>query len=306
MERSVTGTMMTPSHETDPRRFMPPFDDDAPDDTVETPSGKNADTENFPVGSALIRPDLRKHVHAFYIFARAADDISDNPLLDAATKVARLDRFAHALNDANDHTIPSVEPLRASLQETGVTPQHSLDLLAAFKRDATQLRYSDWDDLLDYCRYSASPVGRHVLALHGIGEAAWPANDALCSALQIINHIQDCADDYRELDRVYIPEDMLARHKSNTTELSHEQASPALRATLTAMLDKVDPMLVAARGLPRLVPDWRLKMETSVICVLAERLVALLRKRDPLCDNVKLGKPATLAATATGVLRAWT
>lgn len=273
--------------------------------TFETPSGKNACTENFPVGSFLIRPDLRKHVHAFYVFARAADDISDNPLLDPQDKIARLTRFGDALqNDAIDD-VPSVIPLRNSLKETDVTPQHSLDLLTAFKRDATQLRYRDWDDLLDYCRYSASPVGRHVLALHGIGKEAWPSNDALCSALQIINHIQDCADDYRELDRVYIPLDIMTAQGASTDDLSRECSSEGLKKTLRIMLDKTDPLLKLARQLPQNVPDARLKMETSVISALAETLVKLLRNRDPLCDNVKLSKPAVLVATLTGILRAW-
>jgi squalene synthase HpnC len=274
-------------------------------ETIETPSGKNASTENFPVGSCLIRPDLRPHVHAFYIFARAADDISDNPLLEPMDKIARLNRFATALLDDRISDVPSVIPLRDSLKATGVSPQHSLDLLAAFKRDATQLRYPDWSDLMEYCRYSASPVGRHVLALHGIGEEAWPPNDALCSALQVINHIQDCADDYRELDRVYIPQDMLASRNGVLTDLQNARSTPGLRATLHAMLDRLEPMLLTARLLPSAVPDARLKMETSVICVLAERLVKLLRIRDPLCDNVKLGKLAVLAATFTGIVRAW-
>ena len=87
---------------------------------------------------------------------------------------------------------------------------HALDLLEAFRRDVTKLRYRDWDDLLDYCRYSAMPVGRFVLDVHGESRDLWPANDALCAALQVINHLQDCAKDYREIDRVYIPEDALA------------------------------------------------------------------------------------------------
>ncbi|MGB9152797.1 MAG: squalene synthase HpnC [Alphaproteobacteria bacterium] len=270
-----------------------------------TSSGKNRDTENFPVGSWLIRPELRPHVHAFYNFARAADDISDHPLLDARDKVLRLERFEVSLLDDKNDAVPSAVALRQSLQQTGVSPQHSLDLLKAFKRDATQLRYRDWDDLIDYCNYSAAPVGRHVLALHGIGQSAWKANDALCNALQIINHVQDCGDDYRELDRVYIPQDMLAARNGNTADLSHTESSEGLRATLLAMLDLVEPMLKDARQLPRQVPDVRLKCETSVICVLAERLVALLRKRDPLCDDVKLPKPAVFGATLNGVVRAW-
>lgn len=272
---------------------------------IETPSGKNQNTENFPVGSFLIRPDLRPHVHAFYQFARAADDISDNPLLDARDKVARLDRFAVTLLDPTSSEVASVIPLRNSLKATGITPQHSLDLLTAFKRDATQLRYRDWDDLLDYCRYSASPVGRHVLALHGIGETAWASNDALCTALQIINHIQDCADDYRELDRVYLPQDMLAAAGADAADLAREKSTPALRQTLTAMLQKMTPLLDAGRGLPRVVPDIRLKLETAVIAALADRLTALLHKRDPLYDNVKLSKPTILLTALSGMARAW-
>lgn len=270
-----------------------------------TASGKNRSTENFPVGSFLIRPDLRVHVHAFYNFARAADDISDHPLLPAAEKVRRLDRFGEVLINEGLSDVPESVALRRSLQETGITPQHSLDLLTAFKRDATQLRYKDWADLLDYCRYSASPVGRHVLALHGIGENAWPENDALCSALQIINHIQDCADDYRQLDRVYIPQDMLAKHGGLTTDLSNDESTTSLQATLAAMLDAMGPMMDLARGFPSKVPDVRLKCEVSVIVVLAERLIKLLRRRDPLRDDVKLGKFSVLMAGVSGVVRAW-
>lgn len=114
--------------------------------SIETPSGKHAGTENFPVGSVLIRADLRPHVHAFYGFARAADDIADNPLLEPADKVRRLDRMAEILlgrgAPADDEASPTAARLRASLAETGVTPTHSLDVLVAFRRDATRLRYS--------------------------------------------------------------------------------------------------------------------------------------------------------------------
>jgi hydroxysqualene synthase len=271
----------------------------------DTSSGKNRGTENFPVGSFLIRPDLRAHVHAFYNFARAADDISDHPLLTPEDKIQKLDRFAEVLRDNNAEDIEPAATMRRSLNATNITPQHCLDLLTAFKRDATQLRYKDWDDLMDYCRYSASPVGRHVLALHGIGEGAWVPNDALCSALQVINHIQDCADDYAKLDRIYIPQDMLTARGGSTDDLAGTQSTPGLRATLDAMLDRLDAMMPAARELPRHVPDARLKCETSVIYVLAEQLIALLRARDPLCENVKLGKISILGASAMGLVRAW-
>ncbi len=274
-------------------------------DARDKDSGKNRHNENFPVGSYLIRHDLRPHVHAFYAFARDADDISDHPLLEPEEKIERLNKFAAALNDEQMNDVPSAVALRKSLRETGVSPRHSLDLIKAFKRDAVQRRYRDWDDLIDYCNYSAAPVGRHVLALHGIGEAVWKTNDALCNALQIINHIQDCADDYRELDRVYLPMDIMAANGASPADLADEAAPEGLRHTLRIMLDKVEPMLAEARTFPSLIPDLRLKAEVSVIHALAERIVALLRKRDPLCDNVKLGKASILGGTAIGVLRAW-
>jgi squalene synthase HpnC len=269
----------------------------------DTASGKIASTENFPVGSLLIRADLRPHIHAFYDFARAADDVADHPLLTTEEKITRLEAFAISLLDAKNDKVPEAVELRKSLRQTGVSPQHSLDLLTAFKRDATQRRYRDWYDLIDYCNFSAAPVGRHVLELHGVGRSAWRASDSLCNALQIINHIQDCADDYRELDRVYLPLDILSIREARVEDLSHEKSTPNLRNALNEMLNRLGPMLKDARNLPREIPDIRLKAETSIICALAERLVDLLLRRDPLCDNVKLSKPSILWATAIGLAR---
>ena len=178
--------------------------------SLETPSGKGRGDENFPVGSFLIRKDLRVHVHAFYRFARNADDIADNPALAADDKVRRLDRMAEVLEGAPGDNSPAASQMRASLAATGVTAQHCHDVLRAFRLDATKLRYADWGDLMEYCRYSASPVGRQLLDLHGESRDTWVASDALCSALQVLNHLQDCAEDYRELDRVYVPLDTMA------------------------------------------------------------------------------------------------
>lgn len=270
---------------------------------IDTASGKNPDTENFPVGSFLIRANLRSHIHVFYRFARAADDVSDHAGLSPDQKIAKLERFAVTLLDDKCNEIPSAVDLRKSLRETGVSPRHSLDLLTAFKRDAMQLRYRDWYDLIDYCNFSAAPVGRHVLELHGIGKSVWRANDALCNVLQIINHIQDCSDDYKNLNRVYIPDDMLRTHGASVEDLAGAKSTPQLRKIFDMMLDRMMPMMNDARRFPGLIPDARLKVETAVIVTLAERLISLLRKKDPLCDNVKLGKPAIFCATAFGVVR---
>ena len=185
------------------------------------------------------------------------------------------------LLDDKNNEVPSAVALRHSLRVTGISPQHSLDLLTAFKRDATQLRYRDWYDLLDYCNFSAAPVGRHVLALHDIGLSAWKASDALCNALQVINHMQDCADDYRQLDRVYLPADMLAANGASAADLAGEKSTPGLQATLQMLLVHVENLLLDGRLIAHEVSDARLKCEVSVIYVLAKR------------------------ATFIGILRAW-
>lgn len=271
---------------------------------IEVPSGKNESTENFPV-TKLVSEKFRKHVAAFYVFARAADDISDDLLLSAEEKQARLGRFDAALMNDNDNEVASVIPLRNSLKETGVTPQHARDLLIAFKRDTTKLRYNNWEELLDYCRYSAAPVGRYLLDLHGEAKTSWPANDALCAILQITNHLQDCADDYRELDRVYIPLDMMEAFGANATELSAEQSSAALRRTMNAMLDKMEPMMALAKTFPGQLNNRMLKIDTAVINEVAKGLIKILRDRDPLCDNVKLSKAQKFGCLIRGTLKSY-
>jgi farnesyl-diphosphate farnesyltransferase len=258
---------------------------------LETPSGKDRGDENFPVGSWLIRRDLRPHVHAFYRFARVADDIADNPDLAPDDKLRRLDRMGEILDGAPGDDSPSAVAMRQSLAETGVTAQHCHDVLRAFRLDATKRRYEDWDDLMEYCRYSASPVGRQLLDLHGEDpRAAWPPSDALCSALQVLNHLQDCAEDYRRLDRVYLPRQELERAGGRIEELSADRLTLGLRRTLDVLLDRTDGLVETARRLPGAVASAGLRCECAVIVALAGRLGVLLRRGDPLAGRVKLSK----------------
>jgi hydroxysqualene synthase len=271
--------------------------------TVETPSGKGRADENFPVGSWLIRRDLRPHVHVFYRFAREADDIADNPDLAPDEKVRRLDRMGAVLDGAPGTDAPAAAELRASLAQTGVTAQHSHDILRAFRLDATKLRYRDWDDLLEYCRYSAAPVGRQILDLHGESRATWESSDALCSALQILNHLQDCGDDYRALDRVYLPQQDFDRAGARVEDLARPSASPALRSVLDRLLDGTELLIARARALPQAVRSSGLRRECAVIVGLAERLARRLRAGDPLAMRVKLKRGDFAAAFLVGFLR---
>jgi farnesyl-diphosphate farnesyltransferase len=268
---------------------------------VETPSGKWRNSENFPVGSFLIRRELRPHVHTFYRFARNADDIADNPELSADEKVRRLDRMAAILDGASPQDSPAAAAMRESLRETGTTAQHCHDVLHAFRLDAVKLRYRDWDDLMGYCRYSASPVGRQLLDLHGESRDTWPASDALCSALQVLNHLQDCAQDYRQLDRVYLPLTDVAAAGIGVEALAAGASSVALRQVLDRLLDRTAALIDQARGLPPLVASAGLRWECGVIVTLAARLLGRLRRGDPVATRVKLRKSDFFAAFVIGV-----
>jgi len=241
-------------------------------------------------------------LHAFYRFARNADDIADNPALAVDDKIRRLDRMAAILDGAPGTDSPAALAMRASLAKTGVTAQHCHDVLRAFRLDATKLRYRDWDDLMDYCRYSAAPVGRQLLDLHGESQDTWPSSDALCSALQVLNHLQDCVTDYRALDRVYLPLDDLGPAGCTVEALEAPAASPGLRRVIDTLLDRTEALIATAGGLPPRVAARGLRWESAVIVALAARLARRLRHGDPLARRVKLGKNDFAAAFLTGIL----
>ena len=268
----------------------------AAETSVETWSGKDRGDENFPVGSGLISARLRTHVHAFYAFARNADDIADSPRLAAADKVARLEVMEDVLLGRRPAGSPSAARLRTSLAETGVTAQHSLDLLVAFRRDARKLRYADWPELQDYCRYSAMPVGRHVLALHGEGPETWEGSDSLCTVLQVLNHLQDCKKDLLALDRCYLPQTLLSANGVTLDDVRAPAATPGLRRVLDSLLDRCDALTVESPKLPRRTRNRRLRLETAVIVGLSRRLSARLRHGDPLATRVKLSKGDAVAS----------
>ncbi|MGJ0503873.1 MAG: squalene synthase HpnC [Methylocystis sp.] len=274
-------------------------------DIARTSSGKTHRDENFPVASFLIAPRHRAPILAFYDFVRAADDIADHPTLPAQEKLDLLDALDAALMGTAEEDAPVARRLRDTCRERRLDPQHARDLIAALKRDVTQLRYRDWDDLIDYCRYSAMPVGRFVCDVHGEDPGrVWDANDALCAALQVINHLQDCGKDYRDLDRVYLPQDSLAAHGASVEMLAQERAPPPLLATIRELNEKTAKLLAQSRSFADLIDDTRLAMEVGAIQTLAEHLVARLAVADPLGEKVHDGKFGFAVKGATGALGA--
>jgi hydroxysqualene synthase len=267
--------------------------------TTSIDASKTEHDENFPVASFLVARRLRAPILRFYLFARAADDIADNPTLTEREKFVGLDSLEQTLLGETDR-VSAALPLRTVLSDWGIAPTHPLDLLTAFRADVTKRRYADWDELMHYCRYSAMPVGRFVLDLHGEDPSTWAYSDPLCSALQVINHLQDCAKDYVALDRVYLPLDMMQACGARVEELSAAKSSPALRACLTSVAEKSAGLLLEAAQLPLAVKDTRLGLETGAIVRLAQRLTATLLTRDPLRERVHLSKQAAFAEGMQG------
>jgi hydroxysqualene synthase len=268
---------------------------------AEARSGKGHRDENFPVASRLIHPRHRAPVLAFYEFVRTADDIADHSVLAPQEKLALIDRLeATLLGKSNDD--PVGVALRSQLAARQLSPRHAQDLLTAFRMDVTKLRYRDWDDLIGYCTYSAMPVGRFVLDVHGESRATWPANDALCAALQIINHLQDCGKDYRQLNRVYIPLDAFAETGASVDELGAGHASADLLRCIHQLASRTGALLRDSKVFSASIEDTRLALEVAVIQTFAERLVRLLAQRDPLSERVHLGKAGVAGFGVLGLL----
>ena len=286
----------------------------SPQSGIHVAPSKGAGDENFPVGSWLLPAKLRPYVAQFYAVVRAADDIADHPSLSGDEKLSRLDAFDAALGgaEAASDEYAVAARLAASLRTIDVPVDHARNLLKAFKQDAVKNRYDDWDDLLGYCLYSANPVGRFLLDLHGETggetggetEAGHAASDALCTALQIINHLQDCQDDYRDLDRVYIPLDYFAAAGITVEALDGSRSSSNFRWVLDRCLDRVDELLIEARPLASTIRHPGMRREASVIVALAEALAHELRRRDPLGERVVLSGGGKIVCAIRGILRA--
>src|SRR3954469_1940496 len=263
-------------------------------------SGKTHRDENFPVASWIIHPCHRALILSYYNFVRTADDIADHATLAADEKLRILDLLEAELL-GNGDTQKEAVSLRHALAERGMPPRHALDVLVAFRMDVTKLRYENWDDVIHYCRYSAMPVGRFMLDVHGESTATWAASDALCAGLQINNHLQDCAKDYKELNRVYLPRDALASAGASVEMLGEAKSPPALLACLQSLAVRTEALLDQSKSLGAEVRDFRLGLEISVIQAFADRIVGMLKVRDPLSERVHLSPLELLGQSFAGI-----
>src|SRR6202012_228682 len=267
---------------------------------AELRSGKTHRDQNFPVASWIIHPRHRSLILAYYNFVRTADDIADHATLAADEKLRYLDLMEAELLGQGDSQKEAVS-LRNALAERGMSPRHAQDVLVAFRMDVTKLRYENWDEVIHYCRYSAMPVGRFMLDVHGESTSSWTASDALCAGLQINNHLQDCAKDFRDLNRVYLPRDALAAASASVEQLGGDRSPPLLLQCLQSLAVRTEALLNESRSLGAEVRDLRLGLEISVIQSFADRIVQMLKVRDPLSERVHLGKTELLALSMGGM-----
>jgi squalene synthase HpnC len=253
------------------------------------------------VGSLLIRRDLRAVVAAFYRVARGADDVADDPRMAPEEKLLHLDLFEAGL-DGDPAGAPAARALAALGRPDPV--RHARQLLRAFRRDARNEACRSWGDLLGYCEDSANPVGRFLLDLHGEARAAWPHADALCTALQVLNHLQDLKADHLALGRHYLPLDWLEEEGLGVDDLARDRMAPGLRRAADRALDRCDALLAEAAPLPGALRSRRLAGEAATILWLAQRLSARLRRGDPLAGRIAPSRADFARAGLGGLLTA--
>ena len=248
-------------------------------------------------------------MRVFYFFARTADDIADHASIKKKEKLRILNFFDNCLKNKKQSEISVVNNLISYFNEYKFSKKYSRDLLVAFKLDASKKRYKNWSELLYYCKFSANPVGRFVInATYSqkkkkINERKiLHASDTLCTALQIINHIQDCKDDFRNLDRVYIPENFLKKHQLNVDVLMKKSSCPNFNKMKIEIISIVENLLKDIKENLKLIDIWKLKKETLIILNIAKRLCFLLKIKDPLKKKIKLSSIDLIFCFIKGII----
>lgn len=209
--------------------------------------------ENFPVASILLPKKLRPAVEAIYAFARSADDLADEGEADAPQRIAALTEYEAELDKiarGEASTKPIFQRLARVVAEYQLPLQPFYDLLSAFKQDVGTTRYPDYALLLDYCRRSANPVGRLMLALYGaVNQRNLADSDAICSALQIINFCQDVAIDWQK-QRIYLPLEDLARFGVNEADIAQQTCDARWQRLMSVEVIRVRALMLSGVGLP--------------------------------------------------------
>lgn len=247
--------------------------------------------ENFPVASRLLPGHLRDPVAAIYAFARTADDIADEGDVSPELRLNRLKEMEMAL-DAVETGATENSPLFQALADT--ITRHRLpvdlfrDLLSAFRQDVSKTRYTDFEEIMDYCKRSANPVGRLMLHLTGqVSEGKLLMSDAVCSALQLINFVQDIDLDFRENHRIYIPLDELQRFAVSEEDIGRRRNSPRVKQLIHFQLQRAAELLRCGSPLGRQTKG-RFGLELRAVILGGSQILEKLRTQSDLFDRPRL------------------
>ena len=249
--------------------------------------------ENFPVASKLLPKQLREPISAIYAFARIADDIADE---GDASPQQRLDALEHhgqelerALKGNTD-----LEPVFIACADT--IHRHKLDvqlfhdLLTAFSMDITTTRYPHFSDLINYCRYSANPIGRLLIQLVGKDNTINKQySDAVCTALQLINFQQDIEQDLVENDRIYLAQDEMQAANITEQQLRDKANSPDIQWFMKNQYLRADKMLLSGYPLTKVLGK-QLGLEVRITILSAHRIAHKLMQQKSIYDRPRLGK----------------
>lgn len=235
--------------------------------------------ENFPVISFLVKKELRKHVAILYWFARTADNIADDPNLPDEEKMIKLNHFEGRLtslllgNYENDYETA----LHNTITVMHLTPDLFYDLLTAFRQDLIKKRYQSFEGLLDYCKYSANPVGRLILELNGIRDnSAFHYSDKICTALQLINFYQDVKIDH-DMNRIYFPLDEMSMFAVTENMFELNKINLNLEKLVKYNIDRADKILEEGKKLVEFLPG-RLKIEIKWTVLGGKEILNKIRK----------------------------
>ena len=273
-------------------------------------SGKTEKDENFPVSSFLISSENKTHIKNFYIFARTADDIADHKKLSSREKIKILKILDQNLKEQRKGSYVFIDDLIETLKNTKVSAQLPRNLLKAFIMDASKNRYENWSELINYCNFSASPVGRFVVDLHNEENKSdkkrlqkiYDGCDNLCNSLQILNHIQDCKDDFENMNRIYIPKEYFRNEKIKAEEIIEKDKRENVLKILRQCLENVDILLEKSKKTIVLIRTPSLKKETMVIFNIAKKLCWLLKRNDPIKKKVKLSRIELIFCFFRGII----
>ncbi|MCX6149749.1 MAG: squalene synthase HpnC [Ignavibacteriales bacterium] len=244
--------------------------------------------ENFPVISFLVPKNLRKHIAVIYKFARQADDIADEGNFSEDDRLAKLNLYESEFNFAlkGKFSLPFWKALTATINDMKLSPVHFTNLIKAFKQDLTKKRYKDFQEVLDYCKYSANPVGRLILELFNIrNDKLFGYSDSICTALQLTNFLQDLSIDYQK-GRIYIPEDELAAYYITEKEFVLREGNSKFIALIKFQVQRILNLFTDGYSLIHYLPK-RLKYEIGCTILGGEKILEKIVEFDYNVLNIR-------------------